>query len=155
MRDWLFGILAEVTRRRGDLPGAARWIEAHTPEHRRSSALWRQLGDVRREAADPDGAVAAYQASLQHDRAGKHLTWNRLGDIHRDAGRFKDADKAYSKALEFRRRRYLTDDPHALAGLADVLERLGKAPQAAGFRERLARATRPRGAGDGGGGRAA
>jgi tetratricopeptide (TPR) repeat protein len=108
------------------------------PEHRRSAALWRQLGDLRREAGDSDGAVRAWQTALQHDRTGRHLTLGKLGDAHRQAGRWRQAERTYAEALEFRRRRFLSDDRHALAGLLEVNRHLGREDRVRELRERLA-----------------
>ena len=140
-RDYLYGLLAEVSHRRKDLPGAARWIEAHVPEHRRSAALWRQLGDLRSEAADADGALGAWRNALLRDRTGRHLTLGRIGDAERRAGRLREAERAYNEALEFRRRRFLSDDLRALHGLIEVQRALGHDDRVRELRRRLAEAS--------------
>lgn len=137
-REYLFGLLAEVYARRGDLEAAAGWITEHVPAHRRSPALWRQLGDLKRDAGDPDGALAAYETSLQRDRMGRHLTLDRIGELHRAAGRLKKAERAYRDAAEFRRRRYLGEDLAALEGLLAVAEARGREEEAEALRAHLA-----------------
>jgi tetratricopeptide (TPR) repeat protein len=136
-RDFVFGALAELALRQKRLEDAAGWIERHVPAHRRASYLWRLLGDIRREARDLEGARAAYQNALQHDRGGRHLTYNRLGDLEREAGRMREAKMAYEKAAEFRQRRYLSEDREALSGLEAILEATGDAAALAKVRDRL------------------
>jgi tetratricopeptide (TPR) repeat protein len=136
-RDFLFAQLAVVQERRGDLPGAIRWIEAHVPPHRRDAPLWRQLGDLRRAAGDLQGARGAYRSSLQRDRAGRHLTLTRLGDLLREEGQFEAAIREYRKALEFRRRTYLGQHLPALDGLRECLRRLGREAEAAELDRRV------------------
>jgi predicted Zn-dependent protease len=137
-RDWLYGLLAEVAQRRGDLDNAQAWIEANVPSHRRSAALWRQLGDLRRDQGNRAAALLAYQSSLAQDRMGRHLTLVRMGDLRRAAGEWKQAEADYRRASEFRRRLYLSEDPAALAGLSALLEERGRAEEAAEVRGRLA-----------------
>jgi tetratricopeptide (TPR) repeat protein len=136
-RDFLFAQLAVVQERRGDLPGAIRWIEAHVPPHRRDSAIWRQLGDLRRAVGDRQGARDAFQSALRHDRTGRHLTLTRLGDLLREENRFEEAIREYRKALDFRRRTYLGEHLPALEGLRDCLRRLGREAEAAQLDRRV------------------
>jgi Tfp pilus assembly protein PilF len=136
-RDFVFGGLALVALRQNRLDDAAGWIERHVPAHRRAPYLWRLLGDIRRAAGDREGARAAYQNALQHDRAGRHLTYNRLGDLEREAGRLREARAAYEKAAEFRQRRYLSEDREALHGLEAILETTGDSAALARVRDRL------------------
>lgn len=136
-RDYLYGFLAETCRRRGALEDACRWIEAHVRPERRSAWLWRLLGDIRRDRADLDGALSAYESALRRDRSGRHLTLTRIGDIHRSRQRWKQAERAYRQALEFRRRRYLSDHREALEGLDAVLGARGKEAERSEVRAQL------------------
>src|SRR5690606_27695274 len=98
-RDYLHGLLADVERKRGRLADACGRIEAHGRPERRSAALWRKLGDLRRERGNRDGALAAYEAALAKDRKGKHLTLTAIGRIHEELGRWKKAERAYREAI--------------------------------------------------------
>lgn len=121
-RDYLYGLLAEITLRRGDLVGAEAWIDVHVPAERRTPALWRLQGDIRFAAGRLDEARAAFRSSLLRDRAGRHLTLVRLGRLDLAAGRLADAARAFEDARAFRRRTYMSDDPDAVAALAMLAE---------------------------------
>lgn len=122
----LYGRLADVAARRGDLDEARRWIEAHTRPEQRPAYLWRQLGDLQHRAGALEDALASWNASLLKDRAGKHLTWTRIADLHSERGELARAERTYRKALDFARRRWSKDHAPAMQGLAEVLRRRGK-----------------------------
>ena len=142
-RDHLYGVLTEVARRRGLHDDGVTWIERNVPAHRRSAALFRQLGDLHRDAGRADAALAAWRSSLDRDRAGKHLTLVRIGRLLRAQGQLKEAERALRDALDFRRRKYLSDDPAALGELAALLETRGRIDEARQVGLRLARCGKP------------
>jgi tetratricopeptide (TPR) repeat protein len=143
-RDYLFGYLAEVAAARGDLDGAIAWIETHVAPERRDASLWRQLGDLRAEKALDVEAIAAYQAALERDRGGNHLTLLRIGRVQLRRGELKAAERAFRGAIDFRRRRYQSEFVEALEGLADVLGRRNKDSEAREVLARLEAARRTR-----------
>ncbi len=138
-RNWLYGLLAGVELARGDGAAAARWIEAHVRPERRSPALWRRLGDAHRAAGDTGKALAAWESALRRDRAGKHLTFTRIGEAHLSRGAWRRAETAFRKAIEFRRRRYLSDHAPALVGLERALRERGRGDEAVAVRKQLAK----------------
>ncbi len=140
-RDYLFGLLCDIALQRGDPKAAAAWIEQHVQPHRRDSSLWRRLGDARRADGALEAACGAYDSALRKDRCGRHLTLVRLGAIYLEQKRLGQAEDAFRKAAEFRRSRYLSDDPEALAGLEKVLEARGKTVERDRIHARLAKAT--------------
>jgi hypothetical protein len=142
MRDWIYGFLAEISRRRDDLAGAALWIEKHVRAERRSAALWRQLGDIQCQAGQDKAAVASWQSSLLKDRAGRHLTLNRLGHAFLARGEPKEAERSFTQANEFRRRTYNSEDAGSLDGLAAALQAQGKKEAAAQARAKAAALSR-------------
>lgn len=122
----LYGRLADVAMRRGDLDEARRWIEAHTRPEQRPAWLWRQLGDIQRRAGAIDEALASWNAAIQNDRSGKHLTWTRIAEVHAERGDLRRAERTYRKAVDFARRQWSKDYEPAIEGLAAVLRRRGK-----------------------------
>lgn len=138
-RDWLYGLLAGVELGRGDGAAAVRWIETHVRPERRSPALWRRLGDAHRVAGDVEKALAAWESALRRDRTGKHLTFTRIGEAHLERGAWRRAEKAFRKAIEFRRRRYLSDHAPALLGLERALRERGRREEAVAVRKQLAK----------------
>jgi tetratricopeptide (TPR) repeat protein len=119
-RNFVLAAIAELLHGAGRLQDAIAWIEQHIPTHRRQPYEWRLLGDARRDLGDATGAMAAYESALQRDRGGRHLTLVRIADLHRAAGRMGPAKHHYTQALEFRRRKYLSEDRAALTGLLEV-----------------------------------
>ena len=119
-RDHLHSGVAEVYRRSGRPEQAIDWLERHVRAERRSPVIWRQLGDLLHATGNLDRAEKAYQCSLQRDRMGRHLTLVRLGDVARVRGWSKEAQRYYEQAFEFRRRRFSSEDPAALARLAEL-----------------------------------
>jgi tetratricopeptide (TPR) repeat protein len=138
-RDHLFGLLAEIAAKRGDLDGALGWIDGHVRPERRTPALWRQVGDIREARGELDRAEAAWRTSLSRDRAGKHLTLVRIARLERGRGRLREAERACHDALEFRRRKYLSEDPAALEVLGEILAARGKLDEAKAVQARLAK----------------
>lgn len=126
----LYGRLADVAARRGDLDEARRWIEAHTRAEQRPAWLWRQLGDLQHRAGALDEALASFHASVLKDRSGKHLTWTRIAQIHVERGELGRAERTFRKAVDYARRRWSKEHEPALEGLAAVLRRRGKTEQA-------------------------
>lgn len=126
-REHLHLLMAEILRRRGQLDAAVAWIDRSVRPHHRSAAAWRALGDLHVERADDAAAERAFRSCLERDRLGRHLTLVRIGDLARRRGDLRAATTAYQKALQFRRRRYSSDDPVALARLAELAE-LGAGP---------------------------
>lgn len=121
-RDFVFAALATLAWRAGRLDDATAWVERHVPAHRRGAAIWRLLGDIRLAAGREDEALAAWENALRKDRAGRHLTLVRIGRRRLAANRLREARRAFQEAIEFRRRRYLSEDRPALEGLRDVAE---------------------------------
>lgn len=146
VRDFVFGGLARLELLRGRLDDAGAWIEGRVPAHRRSAVLWRLLGDVHARAGRVEEARAAWNAALLKDRSGRHLTLVRLGQLDLAAGRLREAERQFEKALEFRRRQYVSEDPAALRGLLRVAEARGDAARVREVRERLDALDRGRGA---------
>lgn len=146
-RDWIFGLLAECCQRRGDFAAGCAWIEAHVPASRRAPFLWRLLGDLKREAGDAGAAFNCYEAALQRDRMGRHLTLQRIGELARERGDLKRAERAFAEAADFKRRHFNADDGRSLGELAEVLELRGRHERAAEARNRGERAERVEGRG--------
>jgi tetratricopeptide (TPR) repeat protein len=121
-RDYVHTALAALFLATGRPDDASAWLDQNLPPHRRSSVSWRLTGDVRRAQNMPAEALAAYENALRHDSCGRHLTLARKGDVLRSLGRLADARAAYEKAREFRRRKYLRDDVHALDALVAMAE---------------------------------
>ncbi len=125
-RAHLYVRLADVALRRGDPDAACRWIEAHLRPERRASWIWRHLGDSHRVAGRLDEALACWQAAVEQDRHGKHLTWTRIADVHLERGDHRRAERTYKKAIEFARRRWSKDHRPAIEALARVYRERGK-----------------------------
>ena len=138
-RDHLFGLLANVARQRGDLDAAVAWIEGKVRPEQRSAAMWRQLGDLRLVRGELDLAEAAFRTSLGRDRAGRHLTLVRIARLERSRGKLDRAAQACREALSFRRKKYLSEDPAALAELEQILRQKGDEPEARLVGDRLAK----------------
>lgn len=138
-RDHLFGLLATVAEKRGDLDAAVAWIEGKVRPERRSAAMWRQLGDLRIARGELDLAEAAFRTSLGRDRGGRHLTLVRIARLERSRGKLDRAAQACRDALSFRRKKYLSEDPAALEELAAILTQMGHAPEARIVGDRLAK----------------
>ncbi len=138
-RDHLFALLARIAAARGELDAAVTWIEAHVRPERRSSAAWRQLGDLRVQRGELELAEAAFRAALARDKGGRHLTLVRIARLERSRGKLDRAERACRDALDFRRRRYLSEDAAALAELQLVLEQKGDAEGARSAGARLAK----------------
>lgn len=136
-RDFVFGALAKLELLRGRLEEARAWIDGRVPPHRRSAVLWRLLGDIHARGGRVAEARAAWNAALLKDRAGRHLTLVRLGRLELAAGKPREAERSFEKALEFRRRRYVSDDPAALRGLIQLAELRGDAARLEELRGRL------------------
>ncbi len=128
--DYLYGYLAEVALRRGTPQDALRWIEEHTRPERRSSAMWRRLGDVLLACGEPERALAAYESALDRDKGGRHLTWTAIGQLHLQAGRLTEAERSFRKANDFRRKRFSSEHRPALEGLRSVAEARGRKARA-------------------------
>lgn len=139
-RDFVYGTLAAIASARGDHDAAVRWIDANVSPHRRSAAMWRQLGDARLETGDRARAMAAWQAGLLKDRAGRHLTLVRIGRAQLLEGKSTEALRSFRQACDFRRRHYASEDLPALEGMWRALEALGQSADAAEVRERWLRA---------------
>lgn len=119
-RDYLYGLLAEISLRRRAFTAAEAWIEVHVPAERRTPALWRLLGDIRVADGRPVDARGAFRSSLLRDKSGRHLTLVRLGRLEMAAGRLVEAARAFEDARAFRRRTYMSDDRAAVDGLAEL-----------------------------------
>ena len=117
-RDHLHALMATVLGAEGKPDAALGWLDQHVRPEKRSAALWRQVGDLRRAAGNLEGAEHAYQTALQRDRMGRHLTFARLGELAERRGALGQARHFFERALEFRRRQYSSDDPVALEALA-------------------------------------
>jgi hypothetical protein len=135
-RDYVYGLLAEVAETRGDLEAAVAWIVGHVPPGRRASPLWRQLGDLERARGRLEAAEAAYQAALMRDRTGRHLTFQRLAALLRARDDLRGAERFYRQALEFRRKKYQSEDLQTVQGLAEVLELRGRKDEARSLRDK-------------------
>lgn len=133
-RDFVYDLLSDVARARGDWSAAARWIESHVPSPRRSPAQWRRLGDLALAAGDPKSAEICLKNALLRDRAGRHLTLTALGDALRALGRPREAERAYRDALAFRQRTYLSEHLPAKVALDELS--LARGPSLARARER-------------------
>lgn len=140
-RDYLFGVLSDIALQRGDHGAACSWITEHVAAHRRDSALWRKLGDAQHAAGQIDAAISSWESALRRDRGGRHLTLVRLGRAYLDKAQLGKAEDAFRKAQEFRRTRYMSDEPAALEGLQQVQAARGKGgsgPDVAKVREHKA-----------------
>jgi tetratricopeptide (TPR) repeat protein len=146
-RDYVYGLLAEVAETRGELDAAVAWIADRVPPGRRSSPLWRQLGDLERRRGQLDAAESAYQAALMRDRAGRHLTFQRLATLYRAREDLRGAERCFRQALEFRRKKYQSEDIQAVQGLAEVLELRGRKDEARALRDKAERLVRLQGRG--------
>ena len=136
-RDYLYGLLAEVERRRRRFTEGCRWIEIHVPTERRSAALWRSLGDLRADGADASGALAAWRSALLRDRTGRHLTLTRLGHAQAALGDRAGAERSFREAIDFKRRRYSAEHPEAVTALAALLAARGKTDEAQAMTHRI------------------
>jgi tetratricopeptide (TPR) repeat protein len=134
-RKWLHARMAEVLRARGEPEQAIAWIEQHLRPERRPSWIWRLLGDLQAERGLEDEALVSWQAAVQEDRHGKHLTWTRLADLFARRGELGRADRTYKKAIRFARRRWNKEHRPALAGLERVREQRGTGELAGGPRK--------------------
>ncbi len=145
-RDWLYGMLSELARRRGDGASAVAWIDRNVPPHRRDPALWRQLGDAHRANRALDQALACWESSLRRDRMGRHLTLQRMGEVLREKGELARAERAFADANDFRRRHWTKEDPELLQQAGEAARERGAEGRA---READRRAAEARRAGDG------
>lgn len=133
-RDFVFGLLAEIALADGRPDDAAQWIELNVLPHHRKPYLWRLLGDCAAARGDASRALKLYKSALLKDHGGRHKTLLRIGRLHQAAGRTAEARRAFEQANEFRRRRFLGDDPEAVAALAALAAK--ETPAAApGIRE--------------------
>jgi tetratricopeptide (TPR) repeat protein len=138
-RDYLFGLLSDISLLRSDPEAACSWIEKHVPEHRRASYLWRKLGDGRAARGQLKEACQAWESALRQDRCGRHLTLVRLGRAYLDLGALGKAEDAFRKAAHFRVSRFMKEDREALEGLEKVLALRGKKEELPRIAERLAK----------------
>ncbi len=138
-RDFVYALLAEIALMQNRIDDAAAWIELHILPHHRKPYVWRLLGDCAVARGLPQRALKLYKSALLKDHGGRHKTLLRLGRIHELAGRTGEARRAYEQAAEFRRRRYLSEDPEALEGLARLCERTGDVEAAREAYVRMAR----------------
>lgn len=138
-RDFVFALLAEIALAQDRVDDAAAWIELHVLPHHRKPYVWRILGDCAVRHGQPRRAQKLYKSALLKDRGGRHKTLVRMGRIHELAGETAEARRAYEQAAEFKRRRYLSEDPEALEALAELCERAGDRDGARDAYTRMAR----------------
>jgi cellulose synthase operon protein C len=107
-----------------DPEGAARWLDrALAMAPRSTSARWLRvvkrvaLGRLEDALADVEQLEAASRGG-----AARHRVWMRAGRVWHDAGLAAYAGSLYERAL-----RFVPDEPHALAGLAEALVGDGRA----------------------------
>lgn len=136
----LHALMARIQWKRGDVHSAIAWLDNHTRPERRDSPTWRLLGDLLMVDARLIDAERAYQAALQRDRVGRHLTLTRIGALREQKGAIRAAEQAYDQALDFRRRRYSSDHMPALMGKERCLRALGKGELADQLGPRLVKA---------------
>lgn len=122
-RDFVYALLAEISLQRGDSEAARRWIEAHIRPHARKSYIWRLLGHAEELRGKNSAALGCYKSALLKDHGGRHKTLVAIGRVQEANGDWKAARQSYLQATEFRRRRFLSDDPAALEALAALCER--------------------------------
>ena len=138
-----------ITSREESLQIARRLLDLYgeTPQSLRDlSVSLDNLGDVRREAGDPE-ATAAYQESLQIRRRLLDLygetpqslrdlsvSLNKLGDVRGGAGDLAEATAAYQESLQIRRRLLdlYGETPQSLRDLSVSLDRIGVVLQKSG-----------------------
>jgi tetratricopeptide (TPR) repeat protein len=138
-RDFVYALLAEIALRQNRVDDAAGWIELHVRPHHRKPYIWRILGDCEARRGRRERALKLYKSALLKDHGGRHKTLLRIGRLEEDAGRRSEARRAYEQAAEFRRRRYLVEDPQALEALARVCEAQGDVAAARDAYVRLSR----------------
>jgi tetratricopeptide (TPR) repeat protein len=138
-RDFVYALLAEIALAQDRVDDAAAWIELHVLPHHRKPYVWRILGDCALRRGQPRRAQKLYKSALLKDRGGRHKTLIRMGRIHELAGEIAEARRAYEQAAEFKRRRYLSEDPEALEALAELCERAGDREGARNAYARMAR----------------
>jgi tetratricopeptide (TPR) repeat protein len=138
-RDFVYALLADIGLQQDRAGDAAAWIELHIHPHQRKPYVWRLLGDCEARRGKPERALKLYKSALLKDRAGRHKTLLRVGRLAEQVGDRNAARRAYEQAADFRRRRYLSEDPDALAALAQLCERQGDLAAARTAYERMAR----------------
>jgi tetratricopeptide (TPR) repeat protein len=138
-RDFVYALLAEIALRQGRVDDAAGWIELNIRPHHRKPYVWRLLGDCEAQRGHRERAVKLYKSALLKDHGGRHKTLLRIGRLEEAAGRLAEARRAYEQAADFRRRRYLTEDPDALEALAKLCERQDDLDAARAAYARMAR----------------
>ncbi len=113
-------IRAFVLLQKGQPADAAACYEAVVDARPDDFESWNNLGNVRREAGDPDGAVEALTraAALRPDLVAIR---RNLGGALADAGRFEDSLAALEAAA-----RLAPEDPACLVELSRALNRLGR-----------------------------
>jgi tetratricopeptide (TPR) repeat protein len=138
-RDFVYALLAEIALRQDRVDDAAGWIELNIRPHHRKPYVWRLLGDCEARRGRPERAIKLYKSALLKDRGGRHLTLVRIGRLHEAAGRTREALRTFEQAADFRRRRYLSEDPEALECIARLHEREGNLDGARAAYVRLAK----------------
>ncbi|MFN8627783.1 MAG: hypothetical protein U0587_17615 [Candidatus Binatia bacterium] len=138
-RDFVFALLAEIGLQQDRVDDAAGWIELHIRPHHRKPYVWRLLGDCEARRGHIDRALKLYKSALLKDRGGRHKTLLRVGRLAEQAGDLPAARRSYEQAADFRRRRFLSEDPEALEALARLCERQGDLDAARAAYGRMAR----------------
>ena len=136
-RDYIFGALAQLALRGNRPDDAERWLDDNVPPHRRKPFIWRLYGEVKVARGREREGLLAFQNALRKDRGGRHLTLTSLGELELGMGKHVKAEKSFRKALDFRRRRYLSVHRPALDGLVRALEAQGKVGDASKLRDQL------------------
>lgn len=123
--DFVCALLAQIALATERAADGAKWIEQNIRPHHRKPYIWRLLADCEAARGDRKQALKFYKNALLKDHAGRHLTLYRMGQLYEAINEFGPARRAYEEAADFRRKRYLSEFPEALEGLARVCERQG------------------------------
>lgn len=138
-RDFVYALLSQIALQQNRPHDGAQWIELHIRPHQRKPYIWRLLGDCEARRGRRERALKLYKSALLKDRAGRHKTLLRIGQIEEALGRPGAARQAYLQAADFRRRRFLSEDPDALQALARLCERQGDVAAAREAYSRMSR----------------
>lgn len=143
-RDFVHLALSEVWARRSDFDAAIRWIEDHIRETRRTPLAWRRLGELHERAGRYEAAEPCFTNALRGDRMGRHKTLGALARVRVAKGDWKEAERALRDSIEFRRRRYNSEDTEVMTALARVLRHRSKVAEAEELEKRVAALVKPR-----------
>jgi tetratricopeptide (TPR) repeat protein len=121
-------VLAQVKLDAGDVAGATAVLEDLASRLPAEGAIsLRELGRIRAERGDLDGAAALYRKAVAAERRDTEA-WQRLAELEESRRHFDDARRAWEGLV-----RQDSDDPEALLALGRLSLRAGDVPGARAF----------------------